>query len=74
MIKKRYEFNSDKTKIRARQGHSIDINVDLKETTPPNILYHGTATRFLESIYEYGINKGTRNHVHYQVIKKLQLM
>lgn len=62
--KKRYEFNSDKTKIRARQGHSIDVDVELKETIPPDILYHGTATRFLESIYEKGILKGSRKYVH----------
>lgn len=62
--KKRYEFNSDKSKIRARQGHSIKVDVELKEATPPDVLYHGTATRFLESIYEKGILKGNRNHVH----------
>ena len=57
--KKRYEFNEDKTKIRARQGHSVNVNVDLRECVPPDILYHGTATRFLESILKTGINKGT---------------
>lgn len=62
--KKRYEFNSNHTKIRARQGHSIDINVDLKEATPPDSLYHGTATRFLESIFKEGLKKMNRNHVH----------
>lgn len=62
--KKRYEFNSDKTKIRACQGHSINVDVELKEMTPPDILYHGTATRFLDSIYDKGIVKGSRNHVH----------
>ena len=62
--KQRYEFSDDKTKIRARQGHSINVNVDLKECTPPNVLYHGTASRFMESIEENGINSGTRKHVH----------
>jgi putative RNA 2'-phosphotransferase len=62
--KKRYEFNDDKTKIRARQGHSVNVNVDLRECVPPEILYHGTATRFLDSILKNGINKGTRLHVH----------
>ena len=61
---KRYEFNSNHTKIRARQGHSIEINVDLKEATPPDSLYHGTATRFLESIFKEGLKKMNRNHVH----------
>ena len=62
--KKRYEFNDDKTRIRARQGHSVNVNVDLRECVPPDILYHGTATRFLDSILKKGINKGTRLHVH----------
>lgn len=62
--KKRYEFNLDKSKIRARQGHSISVDVDLKEVIPPSILYHGTATRFLNSIYNKGIVSGSRLYVH----------
>ena len=62
--KKRYEFNEDKTRIRARQGHSVDVNVDQRECVPPDILFHGTTTRFLDSILKTGINKGTRLHVH----------
>lgn len=62
--KNRYEYNSDKTKIRARQGHSIPINVDLKTEIPPNELYHGTTTLFLDSIYKDGIKKMSRNFVH----------
>lgn len=61
--KQRYEFNNDKTKIRARQGHSINVDVELKETTPPDVLYHGTATRFFDSIMKTGINKMSRNYV-----------
>ena len=61
--KQRYEFNDDKSKIRARQGHSVNINVDLKETLPPDALFHGTATRFLDSIREKGILKMSRNYV-----------
>lgn len=61
--KQRYEFNEHHTKIRARQGHSINVNVDLKESTPPDTLYHGTATRFLDSIYKDGIKKMSRNYV-----------
>lgn len=60
--KQRYEFNDDKSKIRARQGHSVNINVDLKETLPPDVLFHGTATRFLPSIKEKGILKMSRNY------------
>lgn len=62
--KKRYEFSDDKKKIRARQGHSINVDVELEEKTPPDILYHGTATKFLESIYKNGINSGNRLYVH----------
>ena len=59
-----HEFNENKTKIRARQGHSIKVDVELKEVVPPDILYHGTATRFLYSITKTGINSGTRQYVH----------
>lgn len=62
--KKRYSFNQDFTKIRANQGHSIDVDLQLEEKTPPNVLYHGTATRFLDSIRKGGINKQTRQYVH----------
>ena len=62
--KSRYEFNDDKTKIRARQGHSIPVDVELKETTPPDILYHGTADRFIESIFKGGLTPQTRLYVH----------
>lgn len=61
--KQRYEFNDDKSKIRARQGHSVNINVDLQEALPPDALFHGTATRFLDSIKEKGILKMSRNYV-----------
>ena len=41
--KRRYEFNSDASKIRARQGHSIPVNAELEVKTPPKYLYHGTS-------------------------------
>jgi putative RNA 2'-phosphotransferase len=62
--KKRFSFNDDKTKIRANQGHSIDVNVELKPTVPPEFLYHGTAEQNLESILKNGIQKRNRLHVH----------
>lgn len=62
--KKRYEFNEDHTKIRARQGHSINVDVGLTETTPPEVLYHGTSSDAVESIKAEGINKGSRLYVH----------
>lgn len=62
--KKRFAFNEDKTKIRASQGHSVEIDLGYLPTTPPDVLYHGTATRFLDSILKSGLIKGSRRHVH----------
>jgi putative RNA 2'-phosphotransferase len=62
--KNRYSFSNDKKKIRANQGHSINVNLDMKESIPPNTLYHGTATRFLNSILQQGITKQNRQFVH----------
>ncbi|MDE6760481.1 MAG: RNA 2'-phosphotransferase [Lachnospiraceae bacterium] len=62
--KKRYSFNEDKTKIRANQGHSVHVDVEMKEMMPPDELYHGTAERFLKSIREKGILKMNRQYVH----------
>jgi putative RNA 2'-phosphotransferase len=62
--KKRFAFNDDLTKIRASQGHSIEIDLAYQPTTPPEFLFHGTATRFLESIKKDGLLKGSRHHVH----------
>src|SRR5215470_13016716 len=62
--KKRFAFNEDGSKIRASQGHSVDIELDYQPVTPPEWLYHGTATRFLESIRDKGLFKGKRHHVH----------
>lgn len=62
--KKRYSFNEDKTKIRANQGHSIPVDVELKTVVPPDVLYHGTADRFLNEIKKKGLQKQSRNHVH----------
>lgn len=62
--KGRYSFNDKKTLIRANQGHSIPVDVELKEATPPSILYHGTATRFLDSMKQQGIKSMSRLYVH----------
>lgn len=62
--KKRFVFNEDKTRIRANQGHSIDINLALISQQPPEFLYHGTAQSNIESILEKGIEKRSRQHVH----------
>ena len=62
--KKRYEFSEDMTCIRARQGHSIQVDVELAEAKPPDKLYHGTAKAFIGSIMKMGILKGKRLYVH----------
>jgi len=62
--KARFEFNSDRTKIRARQGHSVSVNLDYEPTDPPEFLYHGTIERFLSHIKFQGLLKMNRHHVH----------
>ena len=62
--KQRYAFNEDHTRIRANQGHSIRVDVELKAAEPPSYLYHGTASRFLPAIQTEGIRKMSRQHVH----------
>ena len=62
--KKRFAISEDGQRIRARQGHSLDIDLGLQPSTPPPILYHGTAVRFLLSIREQGLQKMNRQHVH----------
>jgi len=53
-----------RTKIRANQGHSIDVDVQLEESEPLSILYHGTATKDLESIFKTGLKSRSRLYVH----------
>lgn len=62
--KQRYSFNEDHTKIRANQGHSLSVDVELRAVKPPQYLYHGTAERFLSAIQREGIKKMTRQYVH----------
>jgi putative RNA 2'-phosphotransferase len=62
--KQRFEFSPDGLRIRARQGHSAVEDLGYTPSVPPATLYHGTATRNLESILKTGLNKGQRHHVH----------
>ncbi|MEQ1489422.1 MAG: RNA 2'-phosphotransferase [Terricaulis sp.] len=62
--KQRYEFSTDLSQIRARQGHSISVDLDLLPATPPATLYHGTVEMFLEAIMAQGLSKMRRHHVH----------
>ncbi|MFH6945708.1 RNA 2'-phosphotransferase [Flavobacterium sp. FlaQc-50] len=62
--KKRFIFNEDKTKIRASQGHSINVELNLNEVVPEGFLYHGTIAASIDSIKETGLQKMSRQHVH----------
>ena len=62
--KQRFSFNQDKSKIRANQGHSLKVDLALEPKQPPEYLFHGTATRFIESIAIQGLQKQKRHHVH----------
>ncbi|NVJ92622.1 MAG: RNA 2'-phosphotransferase [Methylocystaceae bacterium] len=62
--KKRFAISEDGRCIRANQGHSIRVNLELQPQLPPEILYHGTASRFLKSILAEGLKAGKRQHVH----------
>lgn len=62
--KQRYSFNDDLTLIRANQGHSIPVDVELQETVPPEILYHGTGEKYVQLIDEQGLLPKSRLYVH----------
>ncbi|MFH7011826.1 RNA 2'-phosphotransferase [Flavobacterium sp. FlaQc-52] len=62
--KKRFIFNEDKTKIRASQGHSINVELNLNEVVPEGFLFHGTIVASIDSIKETGLQKMSRQHVH----------
>lgn len=71
--KQRFEFSDDGARIRARQGHSVDVELGYEAALPPALLFHGTATRNLESIFATGLNKGNRHHVHLSTNKQTML-
>jgi putative RNA 2'-phosphotransferase len=62
--KKRFAFSEDGTKIRASQGHSLNVDLGYEPAEPPEILYHGTAQKSVESILSTGIEKRSRHLVH----------
>ncbi len=63
-IKKRFALSEDKKKIRANQGHTVDVDVELEQQQPPQFLYHGTVEKFITSIRDKGLSKMKRQHVH----------
>jgi putative RNA 2'-phosphotransferase len=62
--KQRFAFSPDHTRIRANQGHSVEVELGLLPTQPPKVLFHGTVERLLPSIRARGLVKGQRHHVH----------
>ena len=62
--KQRYSFNEDKSLIRANQGHSVPVDVELDEATPPELLWHGTGEKFVASIDAQGLIPKSRLYVH----------
>lgn len=62
--KQRYIFSQDKALIRANQGHSVKVDVELEKKEPPKVLYHGTGAKFVKSIQEQGLLSMERLYVH----------
>jgi putative RNA 2'-phosphotransferase len=62
--KKRFCFSPDRLRIRASQGHSVPVQLGLEPLEPPELLYHDTVARFLDSIRRQGLLRGSRHHVH----------
>lgn len=62
--KQRFSFDVSGELIRANQGHSVEVDLQLEEKEPLEILYHGTVEKFLASIREHGLRRGKRHHVH----------
>lgn len=62
--KQRYAFNDDHTKIRANQGHSVPVDLELTPVPPPDVLYHGTGEKYTASIDQTGLQPKQRLHVH----------
>ena len=62
--KQRFAFDEEKTHLRASQGHSIEVDLELEAVEPPEILYHGTGAQHVKSIMSLGVQKRGRQHVH----------
>lgn len=62
--KKRFAFNENETKIRANQGHSLEVEIEFEKQMPPESLFHGTAEKNLDVIFAEGLKKMQRHHVH----------
>ncbi len=62
--KQRFSFDDTGDLVRANQGHSVEVDLQLEQKKPPDVLFHGTVERFFTSIMAEGLKKGQRHHVH----------
>ena len=62
--KQRFSFDEPKTHLRANQGHSVEVDLQLEPQTPPDVLYHGTGEKSVPAILQSGLLKMARHHVH----------
>lgn len=62
--KRRFAFDATGGRIRAQQGHSVEVDLQLEPAIPPDLLFHGTPERNLEAIFREGLVRGNRHHVH----------
>lgn len=62
--KQRFSFDQTRTRIRANQGHSVEVDLELQPQTPPDVLYHGTGEGSVSAILQSGLLKMSRHHVH----------
>jgi len=62
--KQRFALSEDKARIRANQGHSVDVDLGLAPAVPPEILFHGTSSKVEDAIRREGLRAGERTHVH----------
>lgn len=69
--KQRFAISEDGMRVRANQGHSIEVDLGLEKSEPPQLLYHGTATRNLAAIRQQGLIKGNRQYVHLSPDKEI---
>lgn len=68
--KQRFSFDHTGQLIRANQGHSVEVDLQLESVEPPDTLYHGTGQKNLEAILQTGLKKMSRHHVHLSIDKK----
>jgi len=71
--KQRFALSADGARIRANQGHSVDVELGYEPAPPPPLLFHGTVEKFLAAILREGLKRGERHHVHLSATPELAL-